>query len=98
LVIARGDLTLGGNTRVFGLLVHLGAGQLKITDETQVEGGVWISNLNHQGDQLASDEILFELSGSSRIIYDSQNIRLALRTLPATQLEWRMIFPEMNTE
>ena len=98
LLVAQGDLLLTRSARIFGLLVHLGNGQLSVTDQTEVTGGIWLSNLEFSGDQLESHDVSLELSGSCRITYEPETIRTALRALPATQLGWRMIFPEMNSE
>ena len=96
MLVARGDLVLSGNAKFAGLLLHLGNGRLTITDEAEVTGAVWASNLDHSTDPLKCLQISVELSGSCQIIYDPLAVRNALKVLPATQLGWRMIFPEME--
>jgi hypothetical protein len=97
-IVARGDLDLTGSAELSGLLLHLGNGQLRLADQAAVLGGVWLSDLDYSGDQLSCREVSLRVSGSSRIVFDAKIIRSALRSLPATQLGWRMIFPEMNSD
>ncbi|MGW8180400.1 MAG: hypothetical protein ACWGQW_16815 [bacterium] len=98
LLVVQGDLELVGNAHFSGLLLHLGNGVLSLRDDAAVTGGVWLSNLDLSGDELGSHNVSLALAGSSRISYDSGLIQAALQNLPATQLGWRMIFPEMGSE
>jgi hypothetical protein len=95
MLIARGDLTLHANARIEGLLIHLGGGRLTLTENSKVGGGVWLSNLDDSTDELRSGDVSLEISGSTEIRFDFQAIQRALQVLPATQMGWRMVFPEM---
>jgi hypothetical protein len=97
-IVARGDLQIIGNAEITGLLIHLGDGQLRLADHAVIDGGVWLSDLDYSGDRLNCQQVSLGLSGYSRIGYAPEAIRSALRCMPATQLGWRMIFPEMNSE
>jgi len=98
MIVARGDLALTGNSELAGLLLHLGDGQLRLADQAAVRGGVLLSDLDYSGEQLSCREVSLRVSGSSRIVFEPEIIRTALSSLPATQLGWRMIFPEMNSD
>ena len=95
-LVARGSLTLSGDFTFNGVLLHLGGGDLSIVERAVVTGGVWLSNLDSSGSELESRELTLRIAGTSRIRYDRETINAALRTLPATQLGWRIIFPEMQ--
>ena len=96
ILVAQGDLILSGDTKIDGLLLHLGEGQLTLRDQAEVQGGIWLCNLDHSGDELRSEVVSLRLSGSCRINYAPESILNALQSLPATQLGWRIIFPEME--
>lgn len=48
-VIARGNLFLGQEALVRGILIHLGWERLSLGDRSQVEEGIGMSNLQPQG-------------------------------------------------
>jgi hypothetical protein len=94
ILIAQGDLVLGNRAQIRGLLLHLGKGQLTLTERSQVIGGIWMSNLDSTGKKLEAGPIALRLSDSSAIRYDQAAIRDALTLLPPTQVGWRILFPE----
>ena len=94
ILIARGDLVLRGQARIEGLLLHLGSGKLALLDGTQVTGGVWMSNLDTNGESLKARSISLQVSGTCSIRYERAAILKARAFLPPTQLGWRILFPE----
>ena len=95
-VVARGDLVLGKDVVIRGLLIHLGAGRLVLRENSQVEGGIWMSNLLPQEDQLEAQPLKLSLSDEATITYSLEAIRSGLSHFPPTQLGWRLLFPEMD--
>ena len=95
-VVARGDLILGAEALVRGLLIHLGGGRLILRKRSQVEGGIWMSNLQPQGNQLRARLLTLNLFDEAAIIYSLEAIRSGLSHFPPTQLGWRLLFPEME--
>ncbi len=98
IVVAFGDLEVSNGAGIDGLLLHLGRGRLTFSGNSVVTGAVWVSNFDTSSANLECDEIQLTLSESTRLIYDSDAVDRALRQLPATQLEWRVIFPEMASD
>ena len=94
ILIAQRDLTLGHGAQIRGLLLHLGKGKLTLKEQSQVIGGIWMSNFDSTGEELKSGPIALQVSGSSSIRYDQAAIGEALTLLPPTQLGWRILFPE----
>ena len=94
MLIARRDLILDGDTRFRGLLLHLGEGKLTLSDEAQVIGGIWMSNLDSSGTDLISRPLSLEMSDHSAIRYSQTAISEALGWVPPTQLGWRILYPE----
>ena len=95
-MVARGDLVLGKDVVIRGLLIHLGAGRLVLRENSQVEGGIWMSNLLPQEDQLEAQPLKLSLSDEATITYSLEAIRSGLSHFPPTQLGWRLLFPEMD--
>ncbi len=96
-LFSRGDVELTGSSRISGLLVHLGGGRLTLRDNAQVEGAVWLSNLQGGapgGSALKAGPVRFRMSRRAAIHYNEEAIRRAVAALPPTQLGWRVIFPE----
>ncbi len=98
IIVAFGDVEVSNGAGIDGLLLHLGRGRLIFSGNSAVTGAVWVSNFDTSGENLVSEEIQLTLSGSTRLIYDPDAVERALRQLPATQLEWRVIFPEMASD
>ncbi len=94
ILIAQRDLILGNGAQIRGLLLHLGKGQLTLKAQSQVIGGIWMSNFDSTGEKLQSGPIALQVSDSSAIRYDPAAIGEALTLLPPTQLGWRILFPE----
>lgn len=97
-IVAFGDVEVANGAGIDGLLLHLGRGRLIFSGNSAVTGAVWVSNFDTSGGSLACEEIQLTLSESTRLIYDPDAVERALRQLPATQLEWRVIFPEMASD
>ncbi|UCF37725.1 MAG: hypothetical protein JSU96_02340 [Acidobacteriota bacterium] len=93
-VIGQGDLRLTEDSRIRGLLIHLGNGSLHLEADSVVEGGVWLSNVDASKVSLTSRPVQLRIADQSSIRYDREQVRSALSQLPPTQLYWRMIFPE----
>lgn len=87
ILVARRDLILRDRAELRGLLLHLGEGQLTLRDQSQVFGGIWMSDMK-------SGSIALQVSDDALIRYDSDAISAALRLLPPTQLGWRILHPE----
>ena len=94
MLVAKGDLSLGGDTSFRGLLLHLGEGKLTLSEKAQVVGGIWMSNLDSSGTRLISRPLSFEMSGKSAIRHSQTAISEALALVPPTQLGWRILYPE----
>ncbi len=94
ILIAQRDLVLGNGAQIRGLLLHLGQGKLTLREQSQVIGGIWMSNFGTTGEELKSGPIALQISDSSAIRYDQVAIGEALTLLPPTQLGWRILFPE----
>ena len=94
ILIGRRDLILGNGAQIRGLLLHLGQGKLTLRGQSQVIGGIWMSNFGTTGEKLKSGPIALQVSDSSAIRYDQAAIGDALTLLPPTQLGWRIVFPE----
>ncbi|MEE8585633.1 MAG: hypothetical protein V3T83_12365 [Acidobacteriota bacterium] len=96
ILFCRGDLELSGSSRISGLLVHLGGGRLTLRDNAQVEGAVWLSNLQSGagGSGLEAGAVSFKMARRASIRYDEEAVRTAIAALPPTQLGWRIVFPE----
>jgi len=97
-IVAFGDVEVGHGASIDGLLLHLGRGRLTLSGDSTVNGAVWVSSFHTSGGSLLCEEIQLTLSGSTRLIYDPDAVERALHQLPATQLEWRVIFPEMASD
>jgi hypothetical protein len=97
-VVAIGDVEISDGAEIDGLLLHLGRGRLVFKGNSIVSGAVWVSSFDTSGGNLVCDEIQLTLSESTQLIYDSDSVDRALQYLPATQLEWRVIFPEMSLD
>ena len=95
-LVARGDLTVQGQGRIEGLLLHLGGGALALQDRGEVLGGVWMSNFESSGAILQSLPLSLRVSDSAQIRYSRAAIESALACFPPTQLGWRILFPEMQ--
>jgi hypothetical protein len=94
ILVAQRDLILGNGAQIRGLVLHLGQGKLTLREQSQVIGGIWMSNFGTTGDKLISGPIALQVSDSSAIRYDQAAIDRALTLLPPTQLGWRILFPE----
>ena len=94
ILIAQKNLTLHGEAKIKGLLLHLGEGTLILKDRAEVIGGVWMSNFDSSEKDLKSRPLSLRISGSSAIHYSQATIGEALALLPPTQLGWRILFPE----
>ena len=94
ILIAQRDLILGDGAQIRGLLLHLGQGKLTLREQSQVIGGIWMSNFDSTGKELNSGPIVLQLSDTSAIRYDQDAIGEALTLLPPTQGGWRILFPE----
>ncbi len=94
ILIAQRDLILGKAAQIRGLLLHLGQGKLTLREQSQVIGGIWMSDFDSTGEKLKSGPIALQLSDSSAIRYDQDAIGEALTLLPPTQVGWRILFPE----
>jgi hypothetical protein len=94
MLIAQKDLVLEGGTVFRGLLLHLGDGTLTLSEQAEVVGGVWMSNLDSSGVELLSRPLSLQMSGNSAIRYNQAAISEALALVPPTQLGWRILFPE----
>ena len=94
ILIGQRDLILGNGAQIRGLLLHLGQGKLTLRGQSQVIGGIWMSNFGTTGEKLKSGPIALQVSDSSAIRYDQAAIGEALTLLPPTQLGWRIVFPE----
>ncbi len=94
MLIAKKDLTLNGNASFRGLLLHLGEGKLTLSEQAEVVGGVWMSNLDSSGTELRSRPISFKMSGNSALHFSRPAISEALARIPPTQLGWRMLYPD----
>jgi hypothetical protein len=98
IVVAIGDVEISDGAEIDGLLLHLGRGRLVFKGNSIVSGAVWVSSFDTSGGNLVCDEIQLTLSENTQLIYDSDSVDRALQYLPATQLEWRVIFPEMSLD
>ncbi len=96
IVVARGDLTLGEGAMIRGLLIHLGGGRLVLRDNSQVKGGIWMSNLVPRKTRLEARPLRLSVSDEASITYSLEAIRTGLIHFPPTQLGWRLLFPEME--
>lgn len=94
MLIAQKDLVLEEGTSFRGLLLHLGEGTLTLSEQAEVVGGVWMSNLDSSGVDLVSRPLSLQMSGNSAIRYNQAAISEALALVPPTQLGWRILFPE----
>lgn len=94
ILIAQKDLILGDGALIKGLLLHLGKGQLILRGQSQVVGGIWMSNFDSTGKKLKEGPIALRLSDSSAIHYNQAAIRGAQTLLPPSQVGWRILFPE----
>lgn len=94
ILVAQKNLILGNGAQIRGLLLHLGQGKLTLREQSQVIGGIWMSNFGTMGDKLKAGPIALQVSDSSAILYDQAAIGAALTLLPPTQLGWRILFPE----
>ncbi len=94
ILVAQGDLVLGNGAQIEGLLLHLGQGKLTLREQSQVIGGIWMSNFGTTSGELKSGPLALQISDSSVIRYDQAAIEAALTLLPPTQLGWRILFPE----
>ena len=94
-VVARGNLILQGDVRFRGILLHLGGGAVSMRDRARIVGGLWLSNLNVDGETIRGGSLNLHLSDLASIRYDADAIRSGLRSFPPTQLGWRLLFPEM---
>ena len=92
LVVTRGDLILEEESQIENLLLHLGRGQLVLTGNSRVQGGIWLSNPVSRNDQLTARPLNLNLSGDAAIVYNLKEIQKGLRDLPPTQLSWRLLF------
>jgi hypothetical protein len=98
IVVAIGDVEISDGAQIDGLLLHLGRGRLVFSGNSTVSGAVWASSFDTSDGDLVCNEIRLTLSESTQLIYDSDAVDRALQYLPATQLEWRVIFPEMSLD
>lgn len=98
IVVAFGDVEISDGAQIDGLLLHLGRGRLVFSGNSTVSGAVWVSSFDTSGVNLVCNEIQLTLSENTQLVYDSDAVARALRHLPATQLEWRVIFPEMSSD
>lgn len=94
ILIAQRDLILGNGAQIRGLLLHLGQGKLTLREQSQVIGGIWMSNFGTTGEKLKAGPIALQVSDYAAIRYDQVAIGEALTLLPPTQLGWRILFPE----
>lgn len=95
-VIARGNLVLKGDARVRGILLHLGGGGVTLTDRARITGGLWLSDLQAQGETVSGGTLSLHIADRAVVRYDADAVRFALRSFPPTQLGWRLLFPEMK--
>lgn len=92
LLVARGDLTIRGSARVSGIVLHLGGGKVRLEEEARIEGALWLSGWT---EAIGFGAVSLRLGESAAILHDPERVEGAVRLLPATQLGWRIIFPEM---
>lgn len=95
-LVTVGDTRLGSQTRVRGLVMHLGEGTLILEDQAEIMGAVWMSNLMVTNGDLVSQPLSLQVSGSASIQYDTEAIQEAVANFPPTLLGWRILFPEMQ--
>lgn len=95
-VVARGNLVLQGDVQLRGILIHLGGGGVTLKDRARIVGGLWLSNLEVNGEAISGGSLSLRLSDFAAIQYDADAIRTGLQSFPPTQLGWRLLFPEMD--
>lgn len=95
LLVSRGDLSLQNRAVVDGILVHIGGGTLRLQENALIRGGLWVCGIQPTDSELGFVEIRIEVNGAARIVFDAESAKKAVGCLPATRLEWRILFPEM---
>ncbi|HSR50624.1 MAG TPA: hypothetical protein VLV83_07325 [Acidobacteriota bacterium] len=96
LLVLRGDVVLEEDSLIRGLVLHLGQGRLSLEDRSEIQGALWMSNLDTRTDPLRAGPVHLEMADNSRLVYDRGAVEEALAAMPPTQLQWRIIFPEMS--
>jgi hypothetical protein len=95
LLVSRGDLFLQNHAVVDGILIHLGGGTLTLQENALIQGGLWVCGIQPTDFELGLTEVRIQINGAARIVFDAESAKRALGCLPATRLEWRILFPEM---
>jgi hypothetical protein len=96
ILVAKGDVVLTGETEIRGLLLHLGAGMLRLEGSARVLGGIWLSNIDPSGNPIRCRGVTLQISDKASVRFDQEAVGKALGWFPPTQLGWRIIFPEME--
>ncbi len=96
ILFVEGDCLLAAGAKIDGLLIHLGRGRLTLSEGSQVNGGVWMSNLECSQGVFRDHPIGLTVEGDALIRWNKAIIVSTITKLPLTQLGWRILFPEMG--
>lgn len=94
LLVLEGDVRIAGDSRIRGVVAHVGSGSLELSDRAAVRGGIWM--MNPPGLEQGAGAVRFAVSGQASVVFDRDEVKEAQRCLPATMLYWRILFPEMT--
>ena len=84
-LVTSGDIELGGIFSLNGLLIHLGGGELVLSEECSINGGVIYTA------SLEDDSSSIVIQDQARIVYSPESIDKAHNCFPVTHLGTRII-------
>jgi hypothetical protein len=92
LLIVTGDLYCSGSFTYNGLILAIGSGHLSVSGSgSNIQGGVYVSNLILSGGTVNFGTTTFSISGANRIAARKEAVRMALSLIPASQIAFREI-------
>lgn len=92
LLVVTGSLSYSGSFAFSGLVIVAGSGQLNAAGAgTGIEGGVVVANLIGAGDSIAFGSSGISIGATSRIVSNTESVRMAIGLMPASQISFREI-------
>ena len=92
LLIVTGSLSYSGAFAFNGLVVVAGSGRLTAEGAGPgIQGCVLVANLDSAGGMIAFGSSGISIGGTSRIVSNRENVRMAISLIPASQISFREI-------
>ena len=91
LLVVTGKMTISGAFVFRGIILILGAGELECGGASRISGAVYMAHIGASGGVSVWDVPKLTVRDDSRIVYDPNLVRIAVRLIPPLQKSFREI-------